>query len=456
MTTNANKADRMQIALSECANLCFEVLENNNFEAWAVGGCVRDAIVGRESADIDITTNATPDQVKQIFSETDAHIIETGLKHGTVTVALNGQTCEVTTYRTDGKYTDSRHPESVEFVLSLEEDLKRRDFTMNAICWNPKSGLYDPLNGRSDIASGIIRAIGAPKKRFEEDALRMLRAARFVSQFGFKIEDETWRAIQKTKAKLIFISNERITSEINKLLAGEFVLDSLINCADIIEVAIPEITACRGFDQHTKFHAYDVWEHIAHVVHHVDNTQLLRWTALFHDIGKPSTFFVDDNGQGHFYGHADQGVKIAHLALARYNIHERIKPRIEMLILRHNDTLSPTEKSIRNTIALMDGDVDLFRQLLALKRADSLGHAPGYTAQKSVYDEIENVLDQMIEDGIVFRINDMNLSGDDLIPIGVKPGKKIGELLNQALHGITIREVNNDRTQLLDYIKRFI
>lgn len=284
-----NKVDMssLKINLSSCAKFCFAMLEENGFEAWAVGGFVRDAILGRESDDIDITTNATPEQLEGIFSS-DAHILETGIKHGTVTVVRDGQACEITTFRTDGNYKDARHPENVAFVRTLEEDLQRRDFTINAICWNQRNGLYDPLDGISDLESGVIRVIGDPKKRFEEDALRMLRAARFVSQLGFKIERDTWRGIQKSKSKLIFISKERVTSELEKLLTGEHVLESLVDCADIIEVALPEITGCRGFDQQTKYHAYDVWTHIAHVVHFVKNTSLLRWTALFHDIGKPS------------------------------------------------------------------------------------------------------------------------------------------------------------------------
>ncbi len=446
----------VKIELNECAKFCIETLEVGGFEAWVVGGCVRDAILKRDVVDIDITTNATPDEMKDLFINTSARVFETGIKHGTLTIFLNGQTCEVTTYRSDGMYVDSRHPENVTFVRSIEEDLARRDFTINAICYNPTKGIYDPYTGINDIRDKTIRSIGDAKKRFEEDALRMLRAARFVSQLGFQIEHDTYRAIQKTKAKLLFVSSERITSEIDRILSGKYVLDCLLKCADIIEVAIPEITACRGFDQHTKYHAYDVWGHIAHVVHHVSNTPLLRWTALFHDIGKPSTFFIDDGGQGHFYGHADQGARIVNLALKRFTLSEKTKRSIEMLVLRHNDTLSPSEKSIRKTISLMNGDVCLFRNLLALKRADSLGHAPNYTAQKTVYDEIENLLDTMLEEGIVFSRGELAISGDDLIAQGVNEGKKIGELLDQALHGVQIRETKNSKDELLDYIARFI
>lgn len=262
---------------------------------------------------------------------------------------------------------------------------------------------------------------------------------------------ETYINAYRSKAQLLIggTSNERITTEVDKTLQGEFVLDALTTYPDLLEVAIPEITAARGFDQHTKYHAYDVWGHIARVVAFVKNTQLLRWAALCHDLGKPSTFFLGENGQGHFYGHAIQGKRIASTMLERFTLPNKTKEQIVTLVERHNDTLSPTTKSIRETIAKMNGDVDLFRELLALKRADSLGHAPDYTEQVHTYDEIENLLDQLLKDGFPFSIHELKINGDDLISAGVAPGPQIKELLETALKKVQIGEIQNDKNQIL-------
>ena len=449
------------VSMNDVAKFSLDTLKKSGFEAWIVGGAVRDTILGIVPYDFDITTSATPEQVIDMFKGTEAHTIETGIKHGTVSVALknaSGETelCEITTYRNDGKYEDCRHPEQVRFVKTIDDDLKRRDFSINSICWSPDEGIYDPYHGIDDIKQRTIKCIGEPHARFKEDALRMLRCARFVSQLGFSVDRDTWRGVQKNKYRLLSISSERITDELTKLLGGQHVTRALIDCADILEAALPEITACRGFDQHTKYHAYDVWEHIAHAVGDVKNTPLLRWSALFHDMGKPSTFFAGDDGAGHFYGHEVQGARIAHGALKRLSLSKQMQEQIETLILRHNDTLSATEKSIRTTINLMGGDVWLYRQLLALKRADSTSHATAYTAQKTTYDEIEAMLDKMLDDGIVFDTKSLNISGNDIIALGVSDGKKIGELLGQALLGVECREVKNNSAELLAYIQKRI
>lgn len=426
---------------------CLRALEAAGHEAWLVGGCVRDMIMGVAPHDFDVTTSALPAEIKACFEKT----IDTGIAHGTVTALIDGCPIEITTYRSDGKYLDGRHPESVKFVRSIDEDLARRDFTMNAICWNQTRGIYDPYNGQRDIEEKFIRAVGDPKKRFQEDALRILRAARFVSQLGFDIEDETYLGAYRSKAQLLIggTSNERITTEIDKLLQGEFVLQALLDYPDLIEVAIPEITSCRGFEQHTKYHAWDVWGHTAHVVESVKNTQLLRWAALCHDLGKPSTFFIGENGQGHFYGHAIQGKRITSAMMERFSLNHEVKSNVITLVERHNDTLAPTIKSIRETIAKMNGNVWLFRQLLALKRADSLGHAPQYREQVHVYDEIEALLDKLLEEHFPFNVCELAIDGADLIDAGFSEGPQIGEMLAEILQKVQIGEIKNNKDDIL-------
>lgn len=423
-----------------------------------MGGCIRDAILGREISDFDITTNALPHQIIDACESAGAKTYQTGIKHGTISVVFpdndKGETIEVTTYRTDGKYRDSRHPENVEFVKSIDEDLKRRDFTMNAICYNPTCGIYDPLNGVNDIENQVIRAIGDAKKRFSEDALRILRAARFASQLGFSICDDTYKNMKIKKSKLLDISAERITYELDLMLRSEHVHDAIMQCHDVFDCVIPEISACAGFDQHTKYHAYDVLEHIAFVTQYVKNTQTLRWAALLHDIGKPATFFLDEHGQGHFYGHAVTSQMLAKNVLSRMKLDSKVKDNILTLIQRHNDTLTPTKKCINKTICMMNGNVALFRDLLELKRADSLGHAPNYTAQVHIYDEIEELLFYMIADHAIFKESQLAINGNDLIETGIKIGPNIKDIKHKLLIAVMNEQVANEKEELVKFVNR--
>ena len=435
-------------------------LEARGFEAYAVGGCVRDSILELQPADFDIATNALPTQTEDVFTSLGLETYDSGKKHGTISVLFkdSGETevIEVTTYRSDGEYLDSRHPENVQFLNTIEEDLARRDFTMNAIAFNPHTGFIDPYAGRQDIQARQIKCVGDPKKRFSEDALRTLRACRFKGQLGFSIEAETWASAVALKSEILSISNERVTTEIDKLLLSENVLHALLECADVLEIALPEITACRSFDQHTKYHAYDVWEHIAHVVQSVHCTRLLRWSALCHDLGKPSTFFMDEKGAGHFYGHEVQGKRIATEMMKRFTLKNTLKDQLIKLVERHNDTLRPDAKSIISTIRLLNGDVWLYRQLLELKRADSLGHASAYTKQVQDFDEIEDLLDKMIENGIVFNVRDLAITGSDLLDLGLAEGPVIKDKLNIALQWVQTGLSINTRDSLLSQMQKNI
>ena len=448
----------IHINLSDAARACIGTLEGAGFEAFAVGGCVRDSILGQTPADFDIATNALPSVTEEIFARAGKKTFNVGKKHGTISVLFEeggvSETVEVTTYRADGAYLDARHPENVKFLRTIEEDLARRDFTMNAIAYNPRVGIVAPYDGLRDIENKIIRCVGDPQKRFSEDALRILRACRFKSQLGFDIEDATWKAAVSKKSNLLLIADERITTEIDKLLQGDHVLDALLDCVDALETAIPELTTCRGFDQHTKYHKFDVYEHIAQVVAHAKNTQLLRWAALCHDLGKPSTFFIDEKGAGHFYGHERQGKRVAKAMLKRFSIPEKTKERILVLIERHNDTLSPTKKSIISTIRLMNGDVWLYRQLLELKRADSLGHANAYVKQVDTFNEIEKMLDDMLDQGIVFDVKNLDVNGNDLMALGIEEGPRIKEKLQIALEWVQGGVCKNNHDELVAQFKK--
>lgn len=342
----------------------------------------------------------------------------------------------------------------MKFVNTIDEDLKRRDFTINAICYNPHTGIYDPLGGVADIKNKTIRAIGDAKKRFSEDALRILRAARFASQLGFSIYGDTYKYMKICKSKLLDISAERITHELDLMLRGQFVHDAIMQCHDVFDCVIPEICACAGFLQHTKYHAYDVLEHIAYVTQYVKNTQTLRWAALLHDIGKPSTLFIDEQGQGHFYGHAITSHMLAKSVLSRMKLSAKTKNDILTLIERHNDTLLPTKKSINKTLLKMDGNVSLFRDLLELKRADSLGHAPNYTEQVHIYDEIEKLLFDMIASGAIFREKQLKIDGNDLIDAGFEQSSKIKDIKHKLLIAVMNEQISNDKDSLLEYARK--
>lgn len=278
-----------------------EILNKNGFEAYAVGGCVRDSLLGKTPHDWDMCTNALPEEICESFK--DFHVIETGLKHGTVTVRIEHNSIEITTYRTDGEYIKHRKPEQVKFVSNLEEDLSRRDFTINALAFSEKSGIVDLFGGVEDLKNGVIRCVGKSERRFDEDALRILRALRFSSTYAFEIEENTSLAIHKMKDLLLEISHERVREELLKILCGKNVLEILENYKDVIFTIIPELAPTLDFEQHSPHHIYDVYHHIIHSVENVENRRDLRLVMLLHDVGKPKTFTIDDEGVGHFKTH---------------------------------------------------------------------------------------------------------------------------------------------------------
>ena len=305
-------------------------LEAAGYEAFAVGGCVRDSLLGNEPGDYDLTTAAKPEETKRVFQ--GEKIVETGIKHGTVTVILGETPLEITTFRVESEYRDNRRPERVEFTKSIEEDLARRDFTMNALAYSESRGIVDPFGGEADIKAGIIRAVGDPEKRFREDALRIMRALRFASALGFEIEPETEKALLENRALLLNVSAERLSEELLKLLCGQNVRRVLMKYTDVLGVILPELLPMKGFSQQNPHHVYDVLEHSAAAAEKVPPRPALRLGALLHDVGKPRCFTIDENGVGHFYGHAEISAQMAEEILGRLRLDSAAKKEVVSLV----------------------------------------------------------------------------------------------------------------------------
>lgn len=426
------------------------MLEDAGYEAFIVGGCVRDALRGITPKDYDITTSALPEETKSVFR--DYRVIETGIQHGTVTVMMDGMPLEITTYRTEGTYSDNRHPDSVSFTTSLREDVARRDFTMNAIAYSPVRGLIDHFGGAEDIRGGIIRCVGDPDTRFREDALRMMRGIRFASALGFAIEEKTAAAIRENKERISAVSAERIRVELTKLLCGANVKNVLMDWWDVLGVVIPEILPMHGFDQRTPYHIYDVWEHTAVAVSETPPVTHLRLSALLHDIGKPPSFFTDEKGVGHFYGHPAVSEKMAEEILARLKYDNVTRRRVVTLVREHDRIIEPTETAVKRALFRLTPEV--FFNLLIIKRADNLAQSPNYRDRLATYDRIESMAQDILERNECVSVATLAVNGGDLIAIGMKPGKEIGEMLSLLLEQVIRGDLANDRDELLTYVKK--
>ena len=421
-------------------------LEAAGWEAWCVGGGVRDMLLGREPGDWDVTTSATPETVMAIFG---SEALPTGLKHGTVTVG-GGHGVEVTTFRRDGDYLDNRHPDHVEFTSSLEEDLSRRDYTVNAIAMDLRGELRDPFGGREDLAAGVLRAVGDPEQRFREDALRIMRGLRFAAKLGFTIEAETAAAMDRCRYLLENIAPERLHVEMTGLLCGPWAAEVLLTYPRILEVFLPEIAPCVGFDQHSPYHCYDVWEHTARSVAAVPAQPVLRWAMLLHDLGKPETFSLGEDGRGHFYGHWRESVKKAEAVMDRLRFDNHSKKTILTLVERHDCELAFSERSVRRNLARYGEET--LRLLLAVKRGDNLAQAPAYRDRQQLIDQWESLLNLVIAQGSCFSLSQLAVRGGDLTAMGYR-GPAVGEMLRQLLEQVIEEELPNDREILLTYAR---
>lgn len=444
----------VRIGLPEHAVAVLQALEDAGFEAWVVGGFVRDALLGRACADVDIATDAPWQDVQRVCGAAGMRTYETGVKHGTLTVVVPGSDAiEVTTYRADGAYADARHPQDVTFLSSITEDLKRRDFTMNAMAYHPKRGLLDPHGGQRDLRAGRLAVVGDARERFAEDALRILRACRFASQLGLAISDADLEAMLMCKHLLAGVSTERITHELDLLLLGDHAHDALMRCTDVLAFVLPELVAMDGCEQATRWHIYDVLEHTAWTVQRCPKDRLVRWAALAHDMGKPAAAFFSPDGVEHFYGHAKIGAKMARAMTERLLMSQRFRADVEALVLRHDDVIEPTPRAVRRALARLDGRVELFRALLALKRADTLAHSAEGAAQASQIDQLEEVLEDVLASQTAFSLRDLAVNGRDVLALGAEPGPAVGRLLERALAAVIEGEVPNRRPELIEFLK---
>ena len=426
------------------------MLEKAGYQGYIVGGCVRDALMGKEPHDYDITTSALPEEVKQVFE--GYKVIETGIKHGTVTVLMEGYPLEITTFRVEGEYLDGRRPSSVDFTRDLKEDVARRDFTMNAMAMDVRGEVYDYFGGKEDLEAGLIRAVGTPKNRFEEDALRIMRGIRFAAVTGFKIEEGTSNAIFECKEMLDKISAERIREELVKLLLGKNVTNVLLEYWDILAVIAPALAPMKDFQQRNKWHIYPVHQHTAVAVQNIPAEEALRVTMLLHDVGKPECFAIGDDGEGHFYGHANVGVDMARDILGRLKFDNETRDRVLRAIKYHDAQIIPEAKHVKR--ALNRYTVEGFFDLIAVKRADNLAQNPQLASRQEYLDELVRIADEIIEGEQCFALKDLAVNGSDLIHMGMKPGREIGDLLKTLLEAVIEEKIPNDKAKLLKFAQK--
>ena len=424
---------------------CLERLEDAGFRAWAVGGCVRDACLGRTPQDYDLCTDALPEQTQTVFA--DWSLVLSGVKHGTVGVVTSGGVVEITTLRAEGDYRDGRHPQWVRFVPELREDLLRRDFTINAMAWNPREGLFDPFGGREDLERGILRAVGDPERRFREDALRILRGVRFAARFGLTAEENTLAAMEALAPLMDSLSRERVFGELCALLPG-ITAEELIRFAPVITGAIPELKDMVGFDQHSPHHAYDLYTHTAHVTGAVPGDLKLRWAALLHDVGKISTFTLDETGRGHFYSHAAMSAEAADEILRRLKAPTALRERVTILIRHHMTRLEEDKKLLKRRVRALGWDT--MEELLQLQEADMRSKGTGEPQDFDQFRRIRVLLEEIRAENACLTLKDLAVNGQDMLALGLK-GPQIGKTLNALLDAVLEERLPNDREALLRY-----
>lgn len=436
----------MRITLPEKVKVILEQLEAHGFEGYAVGGCVRDSCLGRIPSDWDITTSASPWEVKKIFPKT----FDTGIEHGTITVLLDKEGFEVTTYRIDGAYDDCRHPKNVAFTSNLKEDLRRRDFTINAMAYNEKTGLVDEFGGMEDLKNSMIRCVGDARERFGEDALRMMRAVRFCAQLGFQMEAETARAIRELAPSLKKISAERIQTELVKLLESPH--PDWIRQAwetGITAVILPEFDRIMEQPQNNSHHVYSVGEHTLAALRAIGPDRVLRLSMLLHDMGKPDSATVDENGKYHFRGHAAYSAVIVKNIMKRLKFDNETSARVYRLVQNHSLYPEPTPEGVRRGVHQIGED--LFPMFLEVKRADILGQNPAVQERKLQYlNDVRRLYQEILERGDCLSLKRLAVTGKDLIADGAKPGKGMGEILERLLEEVLEAPERNNREWLLE------
>ena len=431
------------MVLPESVSQCIAAMEASGYPCYAVGGCVRDACLGLTPHDFDLCTAALPGTVRQVFS--DRQLVLAGEKHGTVGIVTEDGVIEITTFRTEGGYQDSRHPDWVRFVDRIEEDLARRDFTVNAMAYSPTRGFADPFGGRADLENHILRAVGDPCARFREDALRILRGVRFAVRFGLTPEPETFRAMLESAPLMDKLARERVFEELCKLLPLVSAAD-LLQFAPILTQVLPELAPTVGFCQHSPYHAYDVFTHTAHVVAAVPADPALRWAALLHDAGKIPTFTLDEQGRGHFLGHAKVSAQMADAALLRLKAPTALRQQVVLLIEKHMTPIQPERKTVRRWLSRLGKES--LEQVLTLQEADMGSKGTKNPEELAQFEQIRALISQIEAENACLSIKDLAINGRDLMALGLS-GKQIGQTLQKLLDQVLDETLPNEKEPLL-------
>ena len=433
----------MPMHLPDSVQMCLNRLETAGFPTYVVGGCVRDAYLGLQPSDYDMCTAALPEETEAVFS--DHRLVLAGKKHGTVGVITEDGVIEITTFRTEGDYLDNRHPEWVKFVPDIESDLARRDFTVNAMAYSPVRGYADPFGGRADLDDKILRAVGDPERRFREDSLRILRGIRFAVRYSLTPEAKTLEAMTKLRQLMENLARERVFEELNKLLPLVSA-ENLLTFGPVLAAVIPEIEPCIGFRQHNPHHTHDVYGHTAQVVSRVSRDPAIRWAALLHDVGKPRTFTLDPDGQGHFYGHAKESASMADGILRTLKAPTALRERVVLLIGQHMTPLTPEKKLLRRRLSQFGAET--VRQMLELQNADWGGKGAEEIRENGDFSEIYRIIEEIEAENACLSLKDLALNGHDLMAAGFT-GPAIGKTLNRLLSAVLDEQIANDKDALL-------
>jgi len=433
--------------IPEYVQHCLDRLEQAGFEAYIVGGCVRDNLLGLVPSDYDLCTSALPDQTETLFS--DHSLVLAGKKHGTVGVVTQAGVVEITTYRTEGDYTDNRHPEWIRFVPSIEEDLARRDFTVNAMAYSPLRGFADPFGGREDLQQQLLRAVGDPETRFREDSLRILRGARFAAKYGLMVEPATAEAMVRLRGLMENLARERAFEELCKLLICA-TREDLLRFAPILAAVIPELEPMIGFDQRSPYHAYDLFTHTASVTGAVVPELTLRWAALLHDTGKIPTFTVDETGRGHFYGHAQESALIADRVLRRLKAPTQLREDVCRLIDLHMTKMEATRKCVRRWLSRLG--ITGMDRLLTLQAADMDSKGTGKSVYTPHFLQLRELAAEIQAESSCLSLKDLAVTGHDMMDLGLT-GPEIGKMLSLLLDQVLDEQLPNQRQTLLAFAK---
>ena len=419
------------------------------YTPYLVGGCVRDLLRGETPSDYDMTSDALPEAVLALFGE---HAHPTGLIHGTVTVVSEGHPIELTTMRRDGAYRDNRHPEAVAFTKNIEEDLARRDFTVNAIALTVDGAIIDPFGGRQDIEKQLLRCVGDAETRFTEDALRILRLLRFAAVLGFAIDEDTAAAARVCRERMHSVAQERVYAEVNKLICGAYAGRVLLSYPDILAPVLPEITPCVGFDQKNHHHCFDVWEHTCRAVDAVPPEPVLRWTMLFHDLGKPNCFTVGEDGEGHYYGHTAISAQLAEGVMERLRFEKALREQVRAQLACFDDLFPPERTAIHRE--MVKHGRETVQNLLLTKRADNAAKAPdGLARAQAPWLAAQTVYDELLAEGAPCTVRELAVSGGDVLRLGFS-GKAVGAVLSKLLDEVAAGKLTNDRDALLRRAQR--